>query len=103
MHPGFEGGAVAGVSQCAGGHHAHGFRAIGLHRLVETGEDLHGVRHGGRIERADAKHRFSQTGYLAVLVNHREAMVDERGNLQSNGISADVDRSKRGHGCLSTR
>ena len=61
------------------------------------------MRHGGWIKRADSKHRFSQAGYLAVLVNYREAMVDERGNLESNGIGANIDRSKRGHNCLSTR
>ena len=91
---------VVGISQCAGRHHAHGFRAIGLHRLVETGEYLDGMRHGRRIKHPGSEHRFSQTGYLAILVNHREAMVDERGNLQSNRIGTNIDRSECSHVCF---
>jgi len=57
------------------------------------------VGHRRRIKHAEAKHRLSEPGYLAILMNYREAMINERGDLQPNRIGANIDRSKRGHVC----
>src|ERR1700687_4312645 len=89
---------IARLPQCAGRSYTHTVGHDLLRGTMESAKNLHRFCDGIGSKESRPKNALAQTRDSASVVEGAETAALESCNLEPDGVGADINRSKRGHG-----